>query len=157
LVRAGRERAAGLGLRLDVEALAGVAGRRVAGAAGAHAGRPAAPHHAGFLGHGGALPDDVRAGLGHLAMGGAAAVPAGPRVRRRGPWPPGRARPRRMRVGQLVPSVSRHKSGIFEFTVGLAPRVAESGADVRVFGIRDYGTEADAHRWRTVTPFVARS
>jgi poly(glycerol-phosphate) alpha-glucosyltransferase len=61
-----------------------------------------------------------------------------------------------MRVGQLVPSVSRHKTGIFEFTVGLAQRVADSGADVRVFGIHDHGTEADAHRWRTVTPFVAR-
>ena len=61
-----------------------------------------------------------------------------------------------MRVGHLVPAVSRHKTGIFEFTVGLAQRVAESGADVRVFGIRDYGTQADAHRWRTVTPFAAR-
>ena len=61
-----------------------------------------------------------------------------------------------MRVGQLVPSVSRHRSGIFEFTLGLAQRVAESGADVRVFGVHDDATEADAHRWRTVTPFVAR-
>ena len=61
-----------------------------------------------------------------------------------------------MRVGQLVPSVSRHRSGIFEFVVGLAQRVAEAGAEVRVFGIHDAGTQADAHRWRTVTPFVAR-
>lgn len=61
-----------------------------------------------------------------------------------------------MRVGQLVPSVSRHRTGIFEFTVGLAQRVADSGADVRVFGVHDHGTQADAHRWRTVTPFVAR-
>ena len=61
-----------------------------------------------------------------------------------------------MRVGQLVPSVSRHKTGIFEFTVGLAQRIAESGADVRVFGVHDHGTDADAHRWRTVKPFVAR-
>jgi glycosyltransferase involved in cell wall biosynthesis len=61
-----------------------------------------------------------------------------------------------MRVGQLLPSVSRHRSGIFEFTLGLAQRVAESGADVRVFGIHDQGTEADAHRWQSVTPFVAR-
>jgi poly(glycerol-phosphate) alpha-glucosyltransferase len=61
-----------------------------------------------------------------------------------------------MRVGQLVASVSRRRSGIFEFTVGLARVVAESGLESRVFGIHDDGTEADAHRWQPVTPFVAR-
>ena len=62
-----------------------------------------------------------------------------------------------MKVGQLVPSVSHHRSGIFEFTLGLAHVMAESGVDVRVFGIHDEGTEAAAHRWRSVTPFVARA
>lgn len=61
-----------------------------------------------------------------------------------------------MRVGQLVASVSRRRSGIFEFTCGLATRVAASGADSRVFGIRDGDTEADADRWRPVVPRVAR-
>ncbi len=61
-----------------------------------------------------------------------------------------------MRVGQLVASVSRRRSGIFEFTCGLSRAVAESGAESRVFGIHDDGTEADAHRWQPVTPYVAR-
>jgi poly(glycerol-phosphate) alpha-glucosyltransferase len=61
-----------------------------------------------------------------------------------------------MKVGQLVPSLSHRKSGIFEFTVGLARSVAESGAESHVFGIQDDGTEADAHRWWGVTPFAAR-
>jgi glycosyltransferase involved in cell wall biosynthesis len=61
-----------------------------------------------------------------------------------------------MKVGQLVASVSRRRSGIFEFTCGLARAVAESGAESRVFGIHDDGTDADAHRWEPVVPFVAR-
>jgi poly(glycerol-phosphate) alpha-glucosyltransferase len=62
-----------------------------------------------------------------------------------------------MRVGQLLTYVSRRRSGIFEFAVGLSRRVAESGAESLVFGIRDGDAAADAARWRPVTPRLARA
>jgi len=61
-----------------------------------------------------------------------------------------------MRVGQLLTYVSRRRSGIFEFACGLSRRVAESGAESRVFGIRDEDATADAARWQPVTPCLAR-
>jgi poly(glycerol-phosphate) alpha-glucosyltransferase len=61
-----------------------------------------------------------------------------------------------MRVGQLLTYVSRRRSGIFEFACGLSRRVAESGAESRVFGIRDEDAAADAPRWHPVTPTMAR-
>jgi poly(glycerol-phosphate) alpha-glucosyltransferase len=61
-----------------------------------------------------------------------------------------------MRVGQLLTSVSRRRSGIFEFAIGLSRAVAESGHTSSVFGIRDPDTDADAGRWLPVRPQVAR-
>lgn len=61
-----------------------------------------------------------------------------------------------MRVGQLLTSVSRRRSGIFEFASGLSRAVVESGGDSRVFGIRDPDSDADAHRWLPVRPRLAR-
>jgi poly(glycerol-phosphate) alpha-glucosyltransferase len=61
-----------------------------------------------------------------------------------------------MRVGQLLTSVSRRRSGIFEFASGLSRAVAQSGAESLVFGIRDPDSESDAHRWLPVRPVIAR-
>lgn len=61
-----------------------------------------------------------------------------------------------MRVGQLLTSVSRRRSGIFEFASGLSRTVVQSGGDSLVFGIRDPDSEADAHRWLPVRPHTAR-
>jgi len=61
-----------------------------------------------------------------------------------------------MRVGQLLTSVSRRRSGILEFAIGLSRTVEQSGGDSLVFGIRDADTDADADRWLPVRPRVAR-
>ena len=61
-----------------------------------------------------------------------------------------------MRVGQILGSVSRRNTGVFEFACALSRSIAASGADVRVFGLRDADTDADAARWAPLRPVVAR-
>jgi poly(glycerol-phosphate) alpha-glucosyltransferase len=61
-----------------------------------------------------------------------------------------------MRVGQLLTSVSRRRSGIFEFASGLSRAVVQSGGESLVFGIRDPDSDADAHRWLPARPQLGR-